>query len=104
MTEINRILTANICRQFLCYHHYSEYSLLGSKFSIAYSERVNATRHNTTTVVVQDFQNGRMMGFLQWRNIVGSFYEEEGAVEKDNERLLLYRCSRKYFHRMIVIA
>ena len=28
---------------FLCYHHRSEYSLLGSKFSICYSQRVNAT-------------------------------------------------------------
>ena len=35
MAEITRILAANIRRQFFfhCYHHHSEYSLLGSKFS-----------------------------------------------------------------------
>ena len=34
MTEITRILAANIRRTiFLCYRHCSEYSLLGSKFS-----------------------------------------------------------------------
>ena len=89
---------------FFCSHHCSEYSLLGSKFSICYSQRVNAIRHNTMTVVVQDVQNGRMMGLLQWRNIAGSLYKEEGAAEKDNQRLLLDRCSRKCFHRVIVIA
>ena len=94
MTEITHILTANIQTIFLCFHHYSEYSLLGSKFSICYSQRVNAARHNTTTVVVQDVQNGRLMGLLQWRNIAGSLHKEEGAAEKDNQRLLLDRCSR----------
>ena len=33
MEELTRILTANIRGQFFCYQHYSEYSLLGLKFS-----------------------------------------------------------------------
>ena len=33
MAEITSILAANIPRQFFNYDHYSEYSLLGSKFS-----------------------------------------------------------------------
>ena len=34
MAEITRILAANVPGQiFLCYYNYSEYSLLGSKFS-----------------------------------------------------------------------
>ena len=40
-------------------------------------------RHNTTTVVVDDVQNGRTIGWLQWSNIAGSLYKEEEAVEKD---------------------
>ena len=41
-------------------------------------------RHNTTTVAVQDVQNGRTIGWLQWWNIAGSLYKEEEAAEKDD--------------------
>ena len=41
-------------------------------------------RHNTTTVVVQDVQNGRTIGCLQWQNIAGALYKEEEAAEKDD--------------------
>ena len=33
MAEITHMRAVNIHRQFLCYHHCREYSLLGSKFS-----------------------------------------------------------------------
>ena len=38
--------------------------------------------HNTMTVVVQDVQNGRTIGWLQWSNIAGSLCKEEEAAEK----------------------
>ena len=41
-------------------------------------------RHNTTTVVVQDVQIGRTIGWLHWWNIAGSLYKEEKASEKDD--------------------
>ena len=41
-------------------------------------------RHNTTTVVVQDVQNGRTIGWLQCLNITGYLYKEEEAAEKDD--------------------
>ena len=39
-------------------------------------------RHNTTTVVIQIFQNGQAIGWLQWRNIGGSLCKEEEAAEQ----------------------
>ena len=42
-------------------------------------------RHNTTTVVVKDVQNGRTIGWLQWWNIAGSLYKEEETAEKGAE-------------------
>ena len=80
---------------FLCYHHYR---LVQNFQLICYSQRVNATRHNAMTVVVEDVQSGRMIGLLQWRNIAGSLYKEEEAAEKHDQRLLLDRCSRKHFN------
>ena len=41
-------------------------------------------RHNTTTVAVQDVQNDRTIGWLQWLNIAGSLYKEEEGAEKDD--------------------
>ena len=41
-------------------------------------------RHDTTTVVVQDVQNGRTIGWLQWWNTAGSLYKEEEAADKDD--------------------
>ena len=41
-------------------------------------------RHNTMTVAVQDIQNGRTIGWLQWLNIAGSLCKEEEAPEKDD--------------------
>ena len=75
---------------FLCYHHYSEYSLLGSKFS------TNLLFAASKTLAVQDVQNDRRIGWLQWWNIAGSLYQEKEASEKDGQRQLLDRCSRKY--------
>ena len=41
-------------------------------------------RHKTTTVVAQNVQNSRAMGWLQWWNIVDSLYKEEEPAEKDD--------------------
>ena len=41
------------------------------------------SRHNTTTVVVQDVQNSQTIGWLQWWNIAGFLYKEKDATEKD---------------------
>ena len=41
-------------------------------------------RHNTTTVVVQDVQNGRTIGSLQWWQIAGYLYKKEEAADEDN--------------------
>ena len=42
--------------------------------------------HNTTTVVVQDVQNGRTIRWLQWWNIIAdSLCNEEEVAEKDAE-------------------
>ena len=41
-------------------------------------------RHNTTTVVVQDVQNGGRIVWLQWWNIVGYLYKEKETAEKDD--------------------
>ena len=39
------------------------------------------------TVAVQDVQNGRMIGWLQWGNIVGFLYKEEEAAEKELRKM-----------------
>ena len=84
MAEITRILAANIRRQFfLVITTAASTRCLVQNFQlICYSQRVNA-RHNTTTVVVEDVQNGRTIGWLEWSNIAGSLYKEEEAAEKD---------------------
>ena len=41
-------------------------------------------RHNRMTVLVQDVQNGRTIGWLQWWNIAGSLHKEEQSAEKDD--------------------
>ena len=58
MTKITRILAANICRQFFFVINTatSTRCLVENFQLVCYSQRVN-TRHNTTTVVVQDVQN-----------------------------------------------
>ena len=68
MAEVTRILSANIRRQiFFVITTITSTRCLVQKFQlICYSQRVNATRHNTTTVAVQDIQNGRTIGWLQW--------------------------------------
>ena len=40
-------------------------------------------RHNITIAVVEDVQNGRTIGWLQWGNIAGSLYKEEAADKDD---------------------
>ena len=42
------------------------------------------SRDNTTTVIIQVFQNGRTIRRLQWLNIAGSLCKEEEAAEKDD--------------------
>ena len=63
MAKITRILAGNICRQFFFVINTaaSTHCLVENFQLICYSQQVNATiqRHNTTTVVVQDVQNGR---------------------------------------------
>ena len=58
MAEITRILPAYICRQFFFFITTTASTrCLDQKFQlICYSLRVNATRHITTTVVVQAVQ------------------------------------------------
>ena len=67
MAKITRILAANICKQFFFVINTAASTRCSvENFQlICYSQRVNA-RHNTTTVVVQDVQNGRTIGWLQW--------------------------------------
>ena len=67
MAEITRILAANIRRQFffVIITTASTRCLVENFQLICYSQRVNA-RRNTTAVVVQDVQNGRTIGWLQW--------------------------------------
>ena len=59
MAKITRILPANICRQFFfVFNTAASTRCLVEKFQlICCSQRVS-TRHNTTTVVVRDVQNG----------------------------------------------
>ena len=85
MAEITRILAANICRQFFFVVTItaSTRCLVDNFQLICYSQRVNA-RHNTTTVVVQDVQNGRTIGWLQWWNIAGPLSKEKEAAEEDD--------------------
>ena len=68
MAEITRTFAANIPRQFFFVITTTESTrcLVENFQLICYSQRVNATRHNTTTVAVQDVQNGRRIGWLQW--------------------------------------
>ena len=40
--------------------------------------------HGTNKGIVQDVQNGRTIGWLQWWNIAGSLYKEEEAAQKDD--------------------
>ena len=64
MVEITRILAANIYRQFpfVITTTASTRCLVRNFQLIWYSQGVNATSQlNTTTVVVQDVQNGRTM-------------------------------------------
>ena len=85
MTEITHMLSANIHRQlfFVTTTTASTRSLVQNFQLICYSQRVNSL-HNTTTVVVQDVQNGRTIGWLQWWYIAGSLYKEEEAAAKDD--------------------
>ena len=39
-------------------------------------------RHNITTVVVQDVQNGRTVGWLQWGNIADFFIRKKRLQRK----------------------
>ena len=85
MAKITRILAANICKQFFfVINTAASTRYLVENFQlICYSQRVNA-RHNTTTMVVQDVQNGRTIGWLQWWKIAGLLYKEEEAAKKDD--------------------
>ena len=67
MAKITRILAANIRRQFFFVINTaaSTRCLVQNFQLICYSQRVNA-RHNTTIVAVQDVQNDRTIGWLQW--------------------------------------
>ena len=88
MAEITHILAANIRRQrfFVITTTASTRCLVEYFQLICYSQRVNA-RHNTTALVVQDVQNGRTIGWLQWWSIADSLYKEkrlQRKMAKDN--------------------
>ena len=59
MAEITRILAANICRQFF-------FVINTAASTRCLVQNFQLTIHNTSTVVVQDVQNGRTIGWLQW--------------------------------------
>ena len=67
MAEITRILAANIRRHFL-FVITTTASILAAwfKFSTNLQFAASMPRHNATTVLVQDVQNGRTIGWLQW--------------------------------------
>ena len=67
MAEITRKLAANIRRQFfLVITTTASTGCLVKNFQlICYSQRVNTTPQSVT-VVVQQAQNGRTIGWLQW--------------------------------------
>ena len=67
MAEITCILAADIRRKFffVITTTASTCCLVKNFRLICYLQRVNA-RHSTATVVVQDVQNGRTIGWLQW--------------------------------------
>ena len=79
MAEITRILAANICRQFF----FVIIATASNVQLICYSQRVNATSQ-FNDMVVEDVQNGRTIGWLQWQNIAGFMYMEEEVAEKDD--------------------
>ena len=67
MAEITRILAANICRQFFLLSPLQRVLAAWLKIFNQFAIRSEyMPRHNTTTVVVQDVQNGRTIGWLQW--------------------------------------
>ena len=72
---------------FLCYQHCSGYSLLGSKFSTNLLFAASKCHVTIQRLGVQDVQNGRTIGWLQWWNIPGSLYKEkrlQRKMTKDN--------------------
>ena len=85
MAEITRILAANIRRQFFfVIPTAASARFLVQNFQlICYSQRVNATSQYNDSGV-QDVQNGRTIGWLQWSNIAGSLYKEEEDAEKND--------------------
>ena len=85
MAEITRILAENICGQFffVIITTASTHCLVQNFQLICYSQRVNATSQYND-VVVEDVQNGRTIGWLQWWNIFGFLYQEEEAAEQDD--------------------
>ena len=67
MAEITHILPANICRQFffVITTTASTRCLVQNFQLICYSQQVNAASQYND-VVVEDVQNGRTIGWLQW--------------------------------------
>ena len=88
MAEITRILAVNIRRQFffVTITTASTRCVVQNFQLICYSQRVNATSkyNDSGSLSLQDVQNGRTIGWLQWSNIVGSLYKEKDATEKDD--------------------
>ena len=46
----------------------------------------------------EDFQNGQTLGVCSGETLLAPCTKEEESAEKDDQRLLLVRCSRKCWH------
>ena len=96
MAEITRILAANICKQFFfVITTTASTRFLVENFQLScYSQRVNATSQykDSGSSRCSTWLNDRMVPVVKhcWL-----FVQGKEAAEKDNQRLLLDRCSRK---------
>ena len=99
MAKITRILAANIPRQFffVITTTASTRCLVQNFQLICYSQRVNATSqyNDSGSSRCSKWPKDRMVAVVQhcWLLVQG-----KEASEKDNQRQLLDRCSRKYWH------
>ena len=99
MAKITRILAANIPRQFffVITTTASTRCLVQNFQLICYSQRVNATSqyNDSGSSRCSKWPKDRMVAVVKhcWLLVQG-----KEASEKDNQRQLLDRCSRKYWH------
>ena len=99
MAKITRILAANVLRQFffVITTTASTRCLVQNFQLICYSQRVNAMSqyNNCGSSRCSKWPKDRMVAVVKhcWLLVQG-----KEAAEKDDQRQLLDRCSRKYWH------